>query len=531
MTAVIDYKNVVEESNELDNEISESVRVYTDYPAATILSPSANSKSCGTTTFVGSGIDPQDGGLNESRFNWSSSKDGYLGNGSSISINLSLGVHLVSLSVVDSEGFTDKSSISVNVVLCNKPIPLIISPLGNKSYAEGENIYFVGMASDEEDGQVPNSSLSWNSSIDGVVGTGSFLSNRTLSVGNQTITLKAIDETDLVGTAVVNISIKEGKPNITIASPINNQVFIHKASVSFNSTAWDPQDGDISSSLVWTSSIKGNIGVGRAFSTNLSVGTHTITATIVDSHGLSNSSSVVIKIEQPHYPDVSIISPKHTQAFIHGNNITFKGAYSDFEDAEIPNSSLVWNASIDGVIGNGTEFVKYNFSIGNHTLYFTVSDSDGMVTSAKVNITINPAIPAPSIIVPAYGAIFAQSAHIAFNGSVTDYEDGMLTGNSVNWSSNKNGFLGNGTYLNITNLSIGTHLITLSAKDNNGLTGSASINIFVVGLSKKLVNQFSDGSSIKNITYSYSANKSEYVSLPKSANVTYAAINIKGHSP
>jgi len=530
ITAIVDYRNSIKEYNELNNQVTLNIEVENEYPVATIVSPASNSKTCGYTTFIGTGIDPQDGGLNQSLFNWTSSKDGYLGNGSTITVNLSLGVHIIYFSVFDSFGFIDKTSISHNSVLCNNPSPSIISPIQNSTFAEGERIYFNGEATDEEDGIVINSSLIWNSSIDGNLGIGSSISHSNLSLGNHTITLKATDETNLMGTTTRNVEVKQGKPNISISLPNNSQIFIHKASISFNGTSIDPQDGDISLSIVWTSSINGNIGNGR-FTKNLSIGLHNITATIQDSHGLVNRSSVLIRVEPPQFPGISIISPKHGQAFTHGNNITFKGTYSDFEDANIPNTSIIWNSSIDGNIENGTDFVKYNFSIGNHTIHLTVNDSDGMRTITNLNITINPAPPVPVIVSPSSGAIYAQVDYISFNGTVTDYEDGPLSGNSVNWTSDKNGFLGNGTYLNISNLSIGTHLITFRAKDNNGLTSSASTNIIVVGLTKKLVSQLVDGSTIKNISFTTAANKTEYVALPKSANVTYAAISIRGYSP
>ena len=53
--------------------------------------------------------------------------------------------------------------------------------------------------------------------------------------------------------------------------------------MTFEATATDPQDGDISSAIVWTSSRDGVIGLGGFFlKTNLSVGTHTIKATVSD---------------------------------------------------------------------------------------------------------------------------------------------------------------------------------------------------------------------------------------------------------
>ena len=51
--------------------------------------------------------------------------------------------------------------------------------------------------------------------------------------------------------------------------------------ITFTGTATDTEDGNISGSLAWTSSRDGNIGSGASFSTTtLSVGTHTVTASL-----------------------------------------------------------------------------------------------------------------------------------------------------------------------------------------------------------------------------------------------------------
>lgn len=84
-------------------------------------------------------------------------------------------------------------------------------------------------------------------------------------------------------------------PNLTINSPADNASFSSGASITFSATATDIEDGDISSSIQWTSSIDGNIGSGGQFSTSaLSDGAHTITATVTDSGGRSVQESINI---------------------------------------------------------------------------------------------------------------------------------------------------------------------------------------------------------------------------------------------
>ncbi|MBI2575586.1 hypothetical protein HYV84_00070, partial [Candidatus Woesearchaeota archaeon] len=306
ITAVVDYYNAISEANELDNTLTEIVTVFTNFPTATITSPAHNKVSCGDVTLTGSGTDPQDGSLNNTLLNWTSHLQGDLGNGTSRAVNLSLGVHDITLKATDSQGFSDNETLTLNIIPCNPPFPVLLSP-SNKTYAEGELIYFNGYALDQEDGAIPNASLVWNSSADGTLNTGaSFFSTRTLSVGNHTITLKAIDVTEQIGFAQVNITVEEGTPIINITSPEDGKLISYKAATNFIGNATDPQDGNISNFIVWTSSINGTLGTGGSLNANLSVGTHTVTATVTDSHANTVSASISAEVKPPQYPVASI---------------------------------------------------------------------------------------------------------------------------------------------------------------------------------------------------------------------------------
>jgi hypothetical protein len=74
--------------------------------------------------------------------------------------------------------------------------------------------------------------------------------------------------------------------------------FANSPTISFSGTGNDAEDGPLSgSSLVWTSSIDGEIGIGTSFSrTNLSVGTHNICLTATDSQGATGSCFILITI-------------------------------------------------------------------------------------------------------------------------------------------------------------------------------------------------------------------------------------------
>ncbi|MDT8281917.1 MAG: hypothetical protein RQ982_03790 [Gammaproteobacteria bacterium] len=123
--------------------------------------------------------------------------------------------------------------------------------------------------------------------------------------------LNIAPDTSLLGSGSVTVTVSDGvnstaetflltvtnaSPGLTIDSPANNADFTNTALVALQGTATDLEDGDISASLQWSSDIDGVLGAGSMLSTALSVGTHTITATVTDSSGSSASQNVVLNI-------------------------------------------------------------------------------------------------------------------------------------------------------------------------------------------------------------------------------------------
>ena len=92
-------------------------------------------------------------------------------------------------------------------------------------------------------------------------------------------------------------------PTASITSPADGSSLPTDLSIDFIVSGADEEDvilaGD---SLVWTSSIDGEIGTGQSFTRSLSVGIHTITVTATDSQGASARASVIVTIEQPAFP-------------------------------------------------------------------------------------------------------------------------------------------------------------------------------------------------------------------------------------
>ena len=89
-------------------------------------------------------------------------------------------------------------------------------------------------------------------------------------------------------------------PVVTITSPFDGAQFSTGALVTFEGSASDAEDGDLTSNVVWTSDWDGEIGTGESVSTNsLSTNMHVITASVTDSGSKSDSDSIMVTVGEP----------------------------------------------------------------------------------------------------------------------------------------------------------------------------------------------------------------------------------------
>jgi uncharacterized protein YjdB len=87
------------------------------------------------------------------------------------------------------------------------PSAAITSPANGASYAVGETVTFTGSGTDQEDGDLTGTALTWTSSLDGQIGTGTSFTKNDLSVGTHTITLTAMDSDNNTGNATLTITV------------------------------------------------------------------------------------------------------------------------------------------------------------------------------------------------------------------------------------------------------------------------------------------------------------------------------------
>jgi hypothetical protein len=106
----------------------------------------------------------------------------------------------------------------------------------------------------------------------------------------------------------------------------------------------------------------------------------------------SNQVSVAAKA-----PLIAITSPLEAASFDFGAPVILQAAATDMRDGAITKSDqFSWSSGKDGALGNGNPLILSNLSAGDHTLTLSVQNSIGLVSTASVNITINPPVASAS---------------------------------------------------------------------------------------------------------------------------------------
>src|SRR5688572_22955065 len=192
-------------------------------------------------------------------------------------------------------------------------------------------------------------------------------------------------------------------PLVTITAPGNGSSSTVGQPVAFAGTATDAEDGSLTANLSWVSSRDGAIGSGGTFSTSaLTVGSHTITASVTDSGGLSGSASITIAVN-PVPSNTAPIAANRSVTAVVGTGVTVLMGATDVESCELafsvvqPPSSgtlgaIANDACVPGSPNSDTARITYTpAAAGTHT--FTYKANDGVADSNTATVTVTVTAP------------------------------------------------------------------------------------------------------------------------------------------
>jgi hypothetical protein len=117
----------------------------------------------------------------------------------------------------------------------------------------------------------------------------------------------------------------------------------------------------------------------------------------------------------------------------------------------------------------------------------TVFDEKGSYDQDSITLYIlsGAGVPTVAILSPDDGSSYGPGSQITFTGFGTDPEDGSLQGDSLDWYSNIDGYLGSGEQITTTLSGSGPcayqpHVITLIGTDSDNHQVSDQIDVIIL---------------------------------------------------
>jgi hypothetical protein len=247
-----------------------TVTIVNNPPEVTISQPASalTVKVMETVKLVGSAVDKDAIGgaasVPADRLRWSSSIDGFLGTGPSLSrSDLSGGVHTITLRATDANGIAGTAAMQVEVINA-LPVVALQKPAGS-SYSVVDRIDFLASASDPDGAALDQDKVVWRSTLDGHLGVGLSPATRTLRAGTHTISVSSTDAHGGVTTKTKTVEIINRAPTVTLLSPKNNEDFSVQDDIQFKIRASDPDGVALDDDqIIWTAN-GDEIGRGESF--------------------------------------------------------------------------------------------------------------------------------------------------------------------------------------------------------------------------------------------------------------------------
>jgi hypothetical protein len=420
-------------------------------------------------TLDGSGSTDPDGSVVS--YTWSTGTQ--TATGVSPTITLTVGTHLIDLTVTDDDGLTDTDTVTITVNIAPVADAGLDETVIDSEGDGSEPVTLDGSGSIDPDGTIVN--YTWSEAGSPIASGTSPTATAALTVGTHTITLTVEDndgatDTDTVVVTVQSPPVADAGPDQTVddTDDDGSEDVILDGSVSS-----DP-DGTIVS-YAWTENGT-QIATGVSPTANLTVGTHTITLTVTDDDGLTDTDTVTIIVNSPPIADAGTDQTAVDSDRNGEEPVTLDGSGSSDPDGTIV--SYAWTE-------NGTQIATgvsptANLTVGTHTITLTVTDDDGLTDTDMVTITVNP----PDNQLPVADAGADQtvvdgdadgSKEVTLDGSGSSDPDGTIV--SYVWTENGTQIA---TGISPTvNLTVGTHTITLSVEDDDGDTDTDTVTIVV----------------------------------------------------
>jgi hypothetical protein len=313
--------------------------------------------------------------------------------------------------------------------------------------------------------------------------------------------------------SVVITTRMDKKPKVRISSPSSDGFYYRDQPIEFVGTVEDDEDAAEDLAVTLESSKDGVLDVtvlpdGVITGTlELSKGNHNLVLQVEDSAGQPGSDTVLIKVAGANAaPACEIVGPETGASFDPIEVILLEATATD-EDVPSNMLQVLWMSNVDGLLGV-TEPNTDGFSVlpvdgltaATHLITIEVQDEIGARCNDSITLTIGEP-PSLTLLQPEPDSIHITGEPVTFQAAVADGEDrpdliGLVWTSSVDGVISTDGADSTGlATFALTDLTAGTHVLTVTAEDTAGLTNSELISFSVNSLPtapEVLVTQDSD---------------------------------------
>jgi PKD repeat protein len=175
------------------------------------------------------------------------------------------------------------------------------------------------------------------------------------------------------------------KPEVVILYPVEGETYRGSEVIELNATdSYDPDGKEVT--IFWKDSVDGTLGYGPVMHVHLTVGAHVITCEVTDDDNEKASGTRQVTVLGMEAPVAKLEADKTTaQVF---DIITFTGVKSYDPDFGVTDFYFDFGDSYNtGWIKSTTATHSYS-AIGSYTVGLTVKDTDGLVNSMNITVTI-----------------------------------------------------------------------------------------------------------------------------------------------
>ncbi|ALM09128.1 hypothetical protein SB49_02475 [Sediminicola sp. YIK13] len=381
------------------------------------------------------------------------------------------GVYTVTLTVADDGGLTNSTTLEITVNTPNGA-PVAVASSDVSSGDAPLTVAFTGSGSSDDIGIA---GYLWEfGDVVGSTSTDADTSFEFTEVGVYTVTLTVTDDGGLTNSTTLEITVNT--PNGAPVAVASSDVSSGDAPLTVAFTGSGSTDDIGIASYLWEfGDVAGSTSTEADPSFEFTdPGVYTVTLTVVDDGGLTNSTTLEITVNTPNGAPVAVAS---SDVSIGDAPLTVAFTGSGSSD-DIGIAGYLWE--FGDVVGSTSTDADTSFEfteVGVYTVTLTVTDDGGLTNLTTLEITVNTPNGAPVAVASSDVSIGDAPLTVAFTGSgskddigIASYlwEFGDVAGSTSTEADPSFEFTDPGVYT-----------VTLTVADDGGLTNSTTLEITV----------------------------------------------------